>query len=144
MTRSTEALRAELLAVLHAATELMCNGLRAELDRTTRLEEGRFLQFAIDPWSWDISSCASEELVLEADWLSERLANDWFERAGEAEVNWDAMLSDEVCPWFANCWQMVGGPARFSPAYLFIHGFHNRQYDLQRQCWLSSATVFGA
>lgn len=143
MTNSPDALRAELRAALDAATESMCEGLRTELTRTTRLEEGRLLQFEVDPWSWDISSCASEELLIEADWLFQRLTDGWFERAGEAEVHWDAMLSEEVCPWFANCWQATGGPARFSPAYLFLHGYHDQQYDLQRRCWMSAATVFG-
>jgi hypothetical protein len=48
-----------------------------------------------------------------------------------------------LCPWFAECWEAVGGPARFSPAFLFFHGYHLQQYDLERRCWLSSAEAFG-
>jgi hypothetical protein len=33
-----------------------------------------------------------------------------FERCEAAGVNWDGLLSDAVCPWFAGCWQAVGTP----------------------------------
>ena len=52
-------------------------------------------------------------------------------------------VSDAVCPWFAACWQQVGGPARFSPAFLFLHGYHDRQYHLERRCWLPASVAFG-
>ena len=142
MTDSTMTLRAELLAILTASRAAVCEGLRVELARAIELDDGDFLQFEVDPWSWDISSCASEEQVTEADWLLEKVP-DWIERAGDAGINWDEMLSVEVCPWFADCWQEVGGPARFSPAYLFIHGYHHQQYNLESRCWVPATVAFG-
>jgi len=140
---SASTLRAELVAALAAYSARLCDGLRAELARSVTLEEGRRFQFEADPWSWGISSCATEEPITEGDWLSESLPDDWFERVEEAGANWDALLCDEVCPWFAGCWQEVGGSARFSPAYLFLHGYHDQQYDLERRCWLPSDVAFG-
>jgi len=142
MTDPAMTLRAELLETLAANRASVCDALRAELTRVIELEHGRLLQFEVDPWSWDISSCASEERVTEADWLSVKLP-DWVGRAGDAGLNWDETLSEAVCPWFADCWQTVGGPAQFSPAYLFIHGYHHRQYDLERRCWVSASVAFG-
>jgi len=143
MAGSAERLRKELLAVLSANTPRLCDGLRAELARPVTLGPGRRLQFEADPWSWGITSCATAEPVFDGDRLSDELPGDWFERAEEAGVNWDALLSDEVCPWFAGCWQAVGGPARFSPAYLFLHGYHDQQYDLERHCWVPAEVAFG-
>jgi hypothetical protein len=97
-----------LIAALAANTARLCDGLRVELARSVKLEEGHPLQFEADPWSWGISSCASEEPVITDDWLSHTLTWGWFERANEAGVNRDAMISDELCPWFANCWEEVG------------------------------------
>lgn len=134
-------LRAELVAALAANTARLCDGLQAELARSVELEKGRRLMFEADPWTWGISSCATEEPVTEpkGDWLSESLPDDWYERTEEAGVDWNVLLSDEVCPWFAGCWQEVGGPARFSPAYLFLHGYHDQLYHLERRCWLPAA-----
>jgi len=143
MADMAETLRAELLAVLSANTSRLCDGLRAELARPFTLGPGRRLQFEADPWSWGITCCATEEPVFDRDRLSDDLPGDWFERAEEAGVNWDAMLADEVCPWFAECWQSAGGPVRFSPAFLFLHGYHDRQYDLECRCWVPAAEAFG-
>jgi hypothetical protein len=106
-------------------------------------QPGRPLQFEADPWSWGIASCATEETVFKGESLERELPDDWFERAEASEVNWDALLTDEICPWFAGCWHAVRGPERFSPAYLFLHGYHDQQYDLERRCWLPTSVVFG-
>jgi hypothetical protein len=140
---TASALRAELVAALAANMARNCEGLRAELARTVKLEPGRCLQFQADPWSWGVSSCASEEPVITDDWLSQALTWGWFERAEAAGVNFDAMIADELCSWFARCWREVGGPARFSPAYLFFHDYHHRQYDLEQSRWVSAAEAFG-
>jgi hypothetical protein len=136
-------LRAELLMALAANAARLSDGLRTELGRSIKMEAGRPLQFEADPWSWGISSCASEEPVITDDWLSRALTWGWFERADEAGVNYDALIAEELCPWFADCWQAVGGPARFSPAYLFYHDYHDRQYDLERRCWVPAEVAFG-
>jgi hypothetical protein len=137
------ALRAELVTALAASTAMLRGGLRAELVRPHAMEPGRPLQFEVDPWSWGISSCATEEPVADDDWLSAALPDDWYERAEAAGVNWDGLFESEICPWFAGCWQAEGGPARFSPAYLFLHGYHDQQYDLERRCWVPAAEAFG-
>jgi hypothetical protein len=135
-------LRGELVAALAANTPRVCDGLRAELARPSRLEPERPLQFEVDLWSWGISSCASEEPIITGDWLSEALTWNWFERAEAAGANFDAMISEELCPWFAACWQEVGGPARSGPAYLFFHDYHDQQYDLERRCWVPAEIAF--
>lgn len=140
---AASALRAELIAALAANTARFCDGLRDELGRKIKLEPGRCLQFEADPWSWGVSSCASEEPVISDDWLSRALRWEWFERAEAAGVNYDEMISDELCPWFARCWREVGGPAQFSPAFLFFHDYHDQQFDLERGCWVSAAEAFG-
>jgi hypothetical protein len=136
-------LRAELVAALAANTARLCDGLQAELARSVKLEPGRCLQFEVDPWSWGVSSCASEEPVITDDWLSWALTWQWFERAETAGVNYDAMIAEELCPWFARCWWEVGGPARFSPAFLFFHDYHDQQFDLEQTRWVPAAEAFG-
>jgi hypothetical protein len=137
------ALHAELVAALTANTAMLRAGLHAELARRHTLEPGRPLQFEADPWTWDISSCATEEPITDEDWLSGALLDDWFERAEAAGVNWDGLLGSAVCPWFADCWQLENGPARFSPAYLFLHGYHDQQYHLETRCWVSANVALG-
>jgi hypothetical protein len=136
-------LRAELVVALSANTDRLCGAMRADLARPINLDEGRRLQFEIDPFFFGISSCATEEALLSADWLNEALPEDWFERAESLAGGWNEMISQELCPWFAQCWQAVDGPARFSPAFLFFHGYHLHQFDLERRCWISSAEAFG-
>jgi hypothetical protein len=143
MPDAAKTLGSELVAVLTANSARLCDGLQAELARPVDLEEGRPLQFEADPCAWGISSCASEESIIDDEWLWGALPGDWIERAEEAGINWDAMLSDAVCAWFADCWQAVGGPVRFSPAYLFLHGYHQQQYDLERRCWIPVEVAFG-
>ena len=134
---STSALRMELLAALAANRERLQAALRSELARPIHLPEGRRLQFEIDPFFFGISSCATEEPLLSDDWLENALPDDWFERAEAAAGGWNEMISAELCPWFADCWEAVNGPASFSPAFLFFHGYHLDQYDLERRRWLS-------
>lgn len=128
-------LRRELLAALAANSVRLSDGLRAELARSVAPEKGRPFQFEIDPWSWDITSCASEEPIISNDWLTDALTWEWFERAEANQVESNAMIWEELCPWFADGWQAVAGPTRFSPAYLFFHGYHDQQYHLERRCW---------
>jgi hypothetical protein len=137
------ALRVELVAILVANTAMLQDGLRAELARPHAIVPGRPLQFEADPWSWGVSSCATEEPVTDGDWLSESLSGNWYERAEAAGIDWNVLLESEICPWFAGCWQAVGGPARFSPAYLFLHGYHDQQYDLEHRYWVPAAKAFG-
>ena len=143
MDDAASALRAELVTALAVNTTQLCDGLRAELARPVKLEPDRCLQFEADPWSWGVSSCASEEPVITDDWLSRELTWGWFERAEVAGVNYDAMIWDELCLWFARCWREVGGPARFSPAFLFFHDYHDQQFDLEQRRWVPAAEAFG-
>jgi len=143
MADVAETLRAELLAVLSANASRLSDGLRAELARPVKLEPGRVPRFEADPWSWGTTCCATDEPVFEGERLSDELPGDWFERADEAGINWDGLLSDEVCPWFAECWEAVGGAERFRPAYIFLHGYHDQQYDLERCRWVTAAAAFG-
>jgi hypothetical protein len=140
---AASALRAELVAVLAANTARLCDGLRTELARSVKLEAGRRLQLEVDPWSWGVSSCASEEPVITDDWLSRALTWEWFERVETAGANSDVMISDELCPWFARCWHEVEGPARFSPAFLFFHDYHDQQFDLEQSRWVPTEEAFG-
>ncbi len=136
-------LRAELVGALAANADRLRHALCAELAKPIALEADHRLQFEIDPFFFGITLCATEEIILPGDWLDGALPGDWFQRAEDAELNWDALISEELCPWFADCWQAVGGPAAFSPAYLFFHDYHREQYDLERRRWLSLAEAFG-
>jgi hypothetical protein len=142
MAEASDVLRGELVAPLAATTPRLCDGLRAELARPHPEQPGRPLQFEADPWSWGITSTATEEPVLDGEGLERELPADWFERCEAAGVNGDALLADAMCSWFAECWQAVGGPERFSPAYLFLHGYHDRQYHLERRCWVPVEEAF--
>ena len=136
---ATSALRSELSAALSAAGDRLRDALRAELARTATLEEGQCLQFEIDPYFFGISSCATEEIILPGNWLDQALPADWFERAEAAEGGWN-LISRELCPWFAECWQAVGGPAVYSPAYLFFHDYNREQYHLEHCRWTVAAS----
>jgi hypothetical protein len=136
-------LRSEVLNALAANTARLADGLQAELARSKDPGMGRPLQFEVDPLYWDITSCASEDPIITDDWLDRALGRDWLERAEEAGAEPEGMICEELCPWFADCWQAVGGPARFSPAYLFLHDYHDQQYDLERRCWVPVEVAFG-
>ena len=138
-TASSVVLREELLAALSASTDRLRDAIRQDLARPIHLDGGRCLQFEVDPFFFGISSCATEEPILSSEWLDDVLPNDWFERAEVAMGGWNEMISAELCPWFAESWAAVGGPARFTPAFLFFHGHHLEQYDLERRFWVSSA-----
>lgn len=139
---NTGELRAELLAALSANTGRLCDAMRVDLARPITFAQGRFLRFEIDPFSYGIYSCATEEVLLD-DWLDAALPGDWFERAENALGGWGELIAAELCPWFADCWQAVGGPPRFSPAFLFFHGHHLYLYDLESRRWLSAAEALG-
>jgi hypothetical protein len=137
---TAEQLRAELRAALDANTDRLIAAILVELARDVTLEAGRRLQFEVDPFFYGISSCASEESVL-VDWLDEHLPANWYERAEAALGGWDALVWEELCPWFAAGWRQAGGPAKFSPAFLFFHDYHRDQYDLEGERWLSGAEL---
>ena len=137
---TADELRAELRAALAANISSLRDAVRAELARGVTLEPGRRMQFEVDPFFYGITSCGSEEPLL-MDWLDGSLPADWYDRAEEALGGWDALVSEELCPWFAECWQEAGGPQRYSPAFLFFHGCHNNQYDLEGRRWLSATTL---
>jgi hypothetical protein len=143
MDAPVERLRAELLAALAANSVRLCDALCRELARPISLEPGRPLQFEIDPFFYGISCCATEAAMF-GDWLDAALPDDWFERTEQSLGGWHGIICDELCPWFADCWAAVGGPARFRPAYLFFHGYHGDQYDLEKRRWLMSAKAFGS
>lgn len=138
-----EALRGELRAALAANAERLRAGLRAELALPHPEQPDRPLQFEVDPCWWDISSCATEEAIFAGECLEKELPGDWFERAEAEKINTDSLLVDKLCPWFVGCWQAVGGPASFAPAYLFLHDYHHRQYHLEECRWVPAAEVFG-
>ena len=143
MTDATaDQLRVELRAALDANSSHLRDALLAELARELTLEPGQRMQFEVDPLFYDITSCASEEPVL-TDWLDGSLPANWYQRAEETLGSWDTLVSDELCPWFAECWQQVGGPQHHSPAFLFFHGYHNSQYDLNGRRWLSGNEIWG-
>jgi hypothetical protein len=143
-TPAASRLRAELVAALAANADRLRQALSAALARPIALAAGRRLQFEIDPSFYGVTLCATEEMILPADWLNSALPGDWFERAQDAEVDCFALIPEVLCPWFADCWQAAGGPAAFSPAYLFFHGYHRQQYDLERRRWIPAAEAFGA
>jgi hypothetical protein len=139
---TADQLRAELRAALAANTDRMCDAIRVELARGAVLEPRQRMQFEVDPFFYGIASCVSEEPVLaEDDWLDNSLPTDWRERAEQALGGWDALVWEELCPWFAECWQAAGGPQRYSPAFLFFHDYHNDQYDLEGRRWLSGTEL---
>jgi hypothetical protein len=124
---------------------MLRRGLGAALAELRAMEPDLPLQFEADPYTWGVACCATEEPVTEGDWLDESLPADWYERAEAAGIDWigaRTLLEREICQWFADCWHAEGGPARFSPAYLFLHDYHDQQYDLERRCWVSAAEAF--
>jgi len=137
---TADQLRTELRAALAANTDRLRDAIRGELARKVVLEPGRRMQFEVDPFFFGIASCASEEPVL-VEWLDGSLPTGWYERAEQALGGWDALVREELCPWFAERWREAAGPERYSPAFLFFHGYHNDQYDLERCRWLSGTEL---
>jgi hypothetical protein len=130
-------LRTELIAALAAQEERLRSTLRGELAKGIVLETGRSLQFEMDDLYFGVTLCATEETILPGEWLDAALPRDWFERAEDAGIDWNAMIVAEVFPWFAACWQAVHGAAAFSPAYLFLHLRPQELYHLERRQWIS-------
>lgn len=136
-------LRTELAAALDQHTDQLQRTLGAAIRGDLSLEHGRKLQFEVDPWSFRITLCATEVEVMPDSWLVDTLPDDWLERAQAADVNADAMISDQLCPWFSHCWRESRGASAFGPAYLFFHGYHGQQFDLEHDRWLTSTEAFG-
>jgi hypothetical protein len=136
---AVERLRSELVAVLTAYSDRLRNTIHGELAKAVAIEAGQQLHFEIDDFFFGVSMCATETTILPGDWLDGVLPGDWFDRAEDAGVDWNAIIVEELCPWFAECWQAAGGPAAFSPAYVFFHLRPQQQYDLERRRWASSA-----
>jgi hypothetical protein len=88
-------LRAELRAALVAYSDQLREALRGELAQKVVLEPGRRMQFEVDPFFYGITTCASEEPVLE-DWLDSSLPTDWFDRAEEALGGWDELITPDL------------------------------------------------
>jgi hypothetical protein len=135
-------LRAELVAALAANADRLRRALRAELAQSISLGPGRRLQFEIDDFCFGVTLCATEGILLPGDWLDEVLPADWFERADDSLDGSHDIICEELCPWFAECWEAIGGPAAFSPAYLFFH-WYPQQYDLERRSWTPAGEAFG-
>lgn len=133
----TDVLLAELSRALDANSLRLREALRREMDRLGVLEPDQRVQLEIDPNFYRVSFVATEEDILPDDWLAEALAEDWFERAGEAFGSWDSVVEEPLAAWIADCWRDLDGKARFSPAFVFFHGYHHRQYDLERREWLT-------
>ena len=131
-------LRAELIAAMAARADQLGSAIRTELAKPIALESGRQLQFEIDDLYYGVTLCATGETVLPGEWLDGLLPGDWFQRAEDAAVDWNEIIAEEMCPWFAGCWLAAGGPAGFRPAYLFFHLHPERQYDLDGRRWVSS------
>lgn len=130
-------LRAELTAALSANTDRLQTAIRSQLAGPMALATGQRLQLEIDPYFFGIELCATEETILPGGWLDAALPEDWMDRAENVLGGWNAIISAELCPWLADCWQAAGGPAAYSPAYLFFHGYQQEQFDLERRCWTS-------
>ncbi len=143
MTDASAQLRSELLAALAENTDEMVLAIEDELARGIALEPARRWQFEADPWTWGIHSCATEDPLGSPSWLEDSLPAHWYERCEEASLNWDSLLLEEICPWFARCWEQARGPERYRPAFLFLHGYHDRQYDLEHRRWIPAAEAFG-
>ena len=135
-------LRAELVAALKKSTSQLKRDLRDTLAELREMDDPPLpLQFEADCY-WGIACCATEEPVFDSDCLDEALPADWAERADEAGLDWNALRESEICPWFAECWAAVKGPARYSPAYLFLHDYGDQQYHLEQRRWIPATEAF--
>jgi hypothetical protein len=135
-------LRTELAAVLNAKSDQLRFAIQAELAKPIVLEAGRRLQFEVDDFFFGITLCVTEGIILPGDWLAESLPGDWFGRAEKEMGGWNELITEMLSPWFAECWKAAGGPALFSPAYLFFHWYPQNQYDLEGCRWLSPDDPF--
>jgi len=129
-------IRAELAHALDASSERLRRAISVELEKSIELEPDQRIQFEVDPHFYYVTLCATEEELLPDEWLEDALPEGWFERAGEAFDGWDGLVAELMAPWIADCWRDIGGPARFSPAFMFFHGYHHNQYDLELRRWL--------
>jgi hypothetical protein len=132
-----EQLHAELVAVLTVNTDQLQSALRSEIAGALPLESDGYLQFEIDDIYFGITSCATENIILPGDWFDCLVSSDWLEGAEAFLGGWNELIAQKLCPWFADSWQSVGGPAAYSPAYLFFHMSPLDQYDLEQRHWIS-------
>lgn len=135
MAETKEQLRTELAAVLEANSGRLKLSIQEELQRPKRNEDRFEYRFEIDPFSFRISSCSSEETFLPDDWLIEALGDCWFDCADELGINWDALIADELFPWFSETWRNASSNLQSGRAFLFFHGYHARQFNLGSQTW---------
>lgn len=127
----TETLRCELRAQLAAQTAALEAALRDALARPL-LPTDAAPQFELCPYFFGITLRDSDDTILPDDWLE--MPTDWFERAEAADVNTDALISDELFPWLASAWEQAGGAERHPGAVASWHGFAPR-YALDSRTW---------
>ncbi len=126
-------LRAELIAALTTHADQLRAAISGESARATALALDRPLQFEMDDLYFGVTLCNTETTILPGEWLDRVLPRDWFERAEQAQIDWNQLIVEEVFPWFAECWQSLGGS--MSAAYLFLHLRPQEQYDLNGRRW---------
>lgn len=118
-----------------AVEELIWHQLSTDID----LGHSERLQFEIDPFSFGITLIQTEEVVFpEPDDLIPQDPDDDVEKFDTLEC-----VCDELVSWFADRWVAAGGPARYSPAYVFFHGgMDTPRYDLEQKRWCSVEEVW--
>jgi hypothetical protein len=115
--------------------------LRAALAKPIKVEPGRRLLFEVCPYFYGVVLTDTEEVILPDGWLDELPSEvlELVERAGSDSLE---VVSQMVVDWLADGWQRVGGPQQYQPAFVFFHGYHDKQFDLERRCWVSAEEAF--
>lgn len=135
--------RNAIRGVLEKHNKAVEQAIRRELADVTDLEDSDRLQFEVDPYGPGIHLVQTEEGVFDGDDLYESIPETIRKAADEADVDLYQLLLEELFPWLATRWQVVGGPGRFSPAYAYFHGgLHQPRYHLERRRWCSVEEVW--
>jgi hypothetical protein len=115
--------------------------LRAALAKPIKMESGRRLQFEVCPYFYGVVLTDTEEVLLPGGWLDE-LPGEVLEQVEEAGGDSLEVVHQMIVNWLADGWQRVGGPQQYRPAFVFFHGYHEEQFDLERRCWISAEEAF--
>jgi len=127
---------------LRASSSYTEEAIRRELATAFDLGHSGRLQFEIDGTYYGIWLIQTEEVVLK-DSIWDAIPKNLLDEAEAAGYDSFAAIEEELVQWFADRWCAVGGPNRYSPAYVFFHGgLSQPRYDLEKRRWFSVEEVW--
>src|SRR4051794_29376529 len=136
-------MRAGVRAALQSLNAVAEAAIRRELAGPIDLGHSERLQFEACPQFFGVKLVQTEEEVVPDSAILDAIPSDLQDAAEADGLDVFAGIEAELPAWLADRWQGIGGPGRYSPAYLLFHGGLNEpRYDLERRRWCEVSEVW--